>query len=49
MRKTTVAVTQMASDWNVDANLSRAERLVRDPPARGAQNVLLQELFEPPY
>lgn len=49
MRKTTVAVTQMACDWNVDANLSRAERLVRDAAARGAQIVLLQELFETPY
>ncbi len=49
MRKTTVAVTQMACDWTVDANLSRAERLVRDAAARGAQIVLLQELFETPY
>ncbi len=49
MRTVSVAATQMACDWNVEANLSRAEHMVCDAAARGAQIVLLQELFETPY
>ncbi len=45
----TVAATQMACDWNRDANIARAEALVREAAARGAHIVLLQELFETPY
>lgn len=43
------AATQMACDWNAAANLERAEQLVREAAASGAQVVLLQELFETPY
>ena len=39
----------MACDWNTAANLDRAEQLVREAAASGAQVVLLQELFETPY
>ena len=46
---TTVAVTQMPCDWDVDGNVQRAETLVRRAAAQGAQVVLLQELFETPY
>ncbi|MFO1067459.1 MAG: N-carbamoylputrescine amidase [Geminicoccaceae bacterium] len=49
MRRLTVAATQMACDWDRDANVARAERLVRLAVARGAGLVLLQELFETPY
>ena len=49
MRKVTVAATQMACDWNIDENVARAERLVREAAARGANIVLIQELFEAPY
>jgi N-carbamoylputrescine amidase len=49
MRRLTVAATQMACDWDRDANVARAERLVRAAAARGAELVLLQELFETPY
>ena len=45
----TVAATQMACTWDRDANLKRAESLVRDAAGRGAQIVLLQELLETPY
>jgi len=45
----TVAATQMACDWNRDGNVARAERLVREAVGRGAQVVLIQELFESPY
>ncbi len=44
-----IAASQMACDWNLAANLVRARALVREAHARGAQVVLLQELFETPY
>ncbi len=49
MSKITVAATQMACSWDRNANVARAEKLVREAAARGAQVVLLQELFETPY
>jgi N-carbamoylputrescine amidase len=45
----TVAATQMACGWDRAANIANAERLVRDAAARGAQVILIQELFETPY
>jgi N-carbamoylputrescine amidase len=45
----TVAVTQTACDWDSEGNVARAEALVREAAARGAQVVLLQELFATPY
>lgn len=47
--KVTVAATQMACGWDRDANLANAERLVREAAGRGANVVLIQELFETPY
>lgn len=47
--KITVAVTQMACDWDCEGNVARAEALVREAVTRGAQVVLLQELFATPY
>jgi N-carbamoylputrescine amidase len=47
--KVTVACTQMACTWDIEANLNRAESLVRRAAAEGAQIILLQELFETPY
>ena len=49
MRQVTFAVTQMPCDWDVAANVARAEGLVREAASRGAQIILLQELFETPY
>lgn len=49
MRNVTVAATQMCCTWNLEENLDRAERLVREAAAQGAQIILLQELFETPY
>jgi N-carbamoylputrescine amidase len=49
MRAITLAVTQMECGWDRDANVARAEDLVRRAAAGGAQVVLLQELFETPY
>lgn len=49
MSKITVAATQMACTWDREANIVRAEKLIREAAARGAQVVLIQELFETPY
>jgi N-carbamoylputrescine amidase len=49
MRKVTVAATQMASRHDVDKNCEAAEQLVRQAHARGAQLILLQELFDNDY
>ena len=48
-RTVSVAITQMACDWNSESNVARAEQLVREAATQGAQIVLLQELFETPY
>jgi N-carbamoylputrescine amidase len=48
-REVTVAATQMSCGWDRDANLERAEALVREAAAGGAQVILLPELFETPY
>ena len=45
----TFAATQFACSDDAAANLGHAERLVRAAAGRGAQVVLLQELFETPY
>jgi N-carbamoylputrescine amidase len=39
----------MACGWDGAANIARAEELVRDAARRGAQIILLPELFETPY
>ena len=49
MRKVTVAATQMIGGWNVEENIARGERLVREAAEQGAQIILLQELFERNY
>jgi N-carbamoylputrescine amidase len=49
MSKVTVAATQMACSWDRDANVARAEKLIREAAKRGANIVLIQELFETPY
>jgi N-carbamoylputrescine amidase len=49
MRKVTVAATQMACDWNVEGNIARADKLVREAGSRGAEIILIQELFERCY
>ena len=49
MSTVTLAATQMACGWDRDANIARGEKLIRDAAKRGAQIILLQELFETPY
>ncbi len=49
MKNVTVAATQMACTWDREANVARAEKLVRAAAREGANVILLQELFETPY
>lgn len=49
MRHITVAATQMACGPDASANIARAEKLVREAAAQGAQIILIQELFETRY
>ncbi|WP_289021028.1 N-carbamoylputrescine amidase [Desulfobacter postgatei] len=49
MDKVNVAVTQMACSKTYETNVNKAERVVRDAAARGANIILLQELFSGPY
>lgn len=49
MRNVTVAATQMACNWNVEENITRADKLVREAAKQGAQIILIQELFERNY
>lgn len=49
MRKVKVAATQMACTRNREENIANAEAMVRDAASRGANVILLQELFETPY
>ena len=48
-RPVMVSAVQMACDWDSAGNIVRAEKLVREAAARGAQIILLPELFETPY
>jgi N-carbamoylputrescine amidase len=49
MRNVKVAITQMASENDWTKNCDKAEKLVRDAAAQGAQLILLQELFDGDY
>lgn len=49
MSKVVVATTQFACSWELERNLDIAEGLVREAAAKGANLVLLQELFATPY
>lgn len=49
MRKVSVAATQMTCSPNRDENMEVADKLVREAASKGAQVILLQELFETLY
>ncbi|HYD98915.1 MAG TPA: N-carbamoylputrescine amidase [Alphaproteobacteria bacterium] len=49
MSKVTVAATQFACTWDRQANVDKAEHMVREAAGQGANVILLQELFETPY
>ena len=48
-RPVTVAATQFSCGWDLGANIAKAEAAVREAAKRGAQVILLPELFETPY
>jgi N-carbamoylputrescine amidase len=48
-RPVAVAALQMSCTWDTEANIRRADELVRRAAAQGAQIILLPELFETPY
>ena len=49
MREVIVAATQMACSNDSNKNVSNAEKLVRQAAKKGAQIILIQELFESQY
>ncbi|KAA9000952.1 N-carbamoylputrescine amidase [Paenibacillus spiritus] len=49
MRQVKVAATQMSCSCDIEENIRKADKLVREAAAQGAQIILLQELFETPY
>src|SRR6201996_5897801 len=49
MRNVTLAATQFACSWDAPKNIAKAKELVRASAAKGANVVLIQELFETPY
>lgn len=49
MRNVKVAATQMSCFGSVAENIEKADSLVREAANKGAQIILLQELFETPY
>ena len=49
MREVTFAAAQFACSWDRAANVAKAKAMVRAAAARGANVVLVQELFETPY
>lgn len=49
MRKIKVAAVQMSVPETADKSIEKAEKLVREAAEKGAQVILLPELFENPY
>ena len=49
VRNVKVAATQMSCSGSIDDNIAKADVLVRKAAGKGAQIILLQELFETPY
>ena len=48
-RLITVAATQFSCSWDLPVNIASAERVIRAAAAKGAQVILVQELFATPY
>ena len=49
MSSVTIAAAQFACTWDREANIAKAKAMVRRAAEKGAQAVLLPELFETPY
>ncbi len=44
----TVAAMQMTYSWDIEENIKCAEQMIREGALKGAQIILIQELFETP-
>lgn len=49
MRKVKLAATQMSCSWDRVETLMKADSIVREAAGKGANIILIQELFETPY
>ena len=49
MATVTLAAAQFSCTWDKAANVAKAKNAVREAAAKGANIVLLPELFETPY
>lgn len=49
MKQVTVATIQMSMSWDKENTLNKADQMVREAAKKGAQIILLPELFETPY
>ena len=49
MMKIKVAATQMSCSWEIEENISKAINLIHKAAEKGANIILLQELFQTPY
>ena len=49
MMKIKVAATQMSCSWEIEENISKAKKLIDQAAKKGANIILLQELFQTPY
>ncbi len=49
MRNITIATCQMQMSSDVNENIAKADKLVREAAEKGANVILLPELFERPY
>ena len=47
--KIKVAATQMACSWKIEENILKATNLIKKAAEKGANIILLQELFQTPY
>ncbi len=47
--KIKVAATQMSCSWEIEENISKAKKLIDQAAKKGANIILLQELFQTPY
>ena len=47
--KIKIAATQMSCGWEIEENISKAINLIHKAAEKGANIILLQELFQTPY
>ena len=47
--KIKVAATQMSCDWKIENNVKKSINLIEKAAEKGANIILLQELFQTPY